>query len=260
MTAKTDKRFSYFISELKETDGGPLHFFSRTVMPHETHRDAQYGTTARHSAPQHWTPAAGFSCTATSTNTFRGFFPGRCLVPAPHQAAPTQKWHLGPSLPLGDHSKLQLGSLKYTQTFNHPQLFPRFFIPPDIEFCHSWNNWSSEKLLHPELPALQEFIVSSKIVSASVVPVVYLSFEENTSTQASYDHLTLQTLVGIDSWSSKFTQSIKYTPLLMKHTDHLSSVTLLWQKEGRCQRVLSFNISASWSILRPQSWAWNCLR
>lgn len=178
----------------------------------------------------------------------------------PHTKHPPHTNGTWGHLCLWETTEMALGSIKYTQTFNHPQLFPRFFIPPDIEFCHSWNNWSSEKLLHPELPALQEFIVSSKIVSASAVPVVYLSFEENVSTQASYDHLTLQTLVGIDSWSPKFTQSIKYTPLLMKHADHLSSVTLLWQKEGRCQRVLCFNISASWSILRPQSWAWNCLR
>lgn len=222
MTAKTDKRLSYFISELKETDGGPLRFFSHAVMPRETHRDAQSGTTARPSVPQHWTPAAGFSCTAASTNTLRGFFPGRCLVPAPHQTAPTHKCYLGPSLPLGDHSKLQFGSLKYTQTFNHPHVFPIFFIPPDTEFCHSWNNWSSEKLLHPELPALQEFIVSSKIVSASAVPVLYLSYLyfichlKKTNTQASYDLLTLQTLVGIDSWSPKFTQSIKHIPLFME--------------------------------------------
>lgn len=107
--------------------------------------------------------------------------------------------------------------------------------------------------------AVQELTVSCKIVSVPAIAVLYLSFEENTNTQASYDHLALQTLLRIYSWSKKFTQSIKYTQLFMKHVDH--PCTLPWQlpqKEGKCQRDLPFNISVSWSILRrSQSWAWN---
>lgn len=64
MKAKTDKRLSYFISELKQIAGVPLCSYSRSVMPCETHRDAQCGVKARHSAPQHPAPAAGISCTA----------------------------------------------------------------------------------------------------------------------------------------------------------------------------------------------------
>lgn len=49
--------------------------------------------------------------------------------------------------------------------------------------------------------AMQELTVSCKLVSVSAVAVNkfrYLQFEENRTTQNSYNHLKVQTFLGID--------------------------------------------------------------
>lgn len=128
MKANTDKRVSCFISELEQIGGGALHFYSCKVMPCEIHRDAPKQGTQILSTELQQQGFPALLPPVPQPTPSEGFVP--CYQP--HSKQPQTQTALWPSLPLGAHRKLQVSSLKFTQTFKHTHLFPIFFPPPDI--------------------------------------------------------------------------------------------------------------------------------